>query len=378
MRSIVIRVVGNLTLLALLLTGDSFLNWSRRPSWMLYDGLASLHQRWGQPPPAIRDIVLVGIDPETLQQVPERWPYSRATFAKVMANLRHANARAIGLDFIFFGASTPQEDAALCDALAGGNLITLGATLTETGGIEYSTLCGPRLRPRAGLVNKLQDSDGVTRSALTYLVQANPAYPRARSFCWEMKLLEASRHVDLASLSDEGRTLRLTGPDGERAIPVEPVTKAFLIHFRAHSGTFQRLSFSQVLTGHFDPRLIEDKIVLIGLLSEVLQDLHRTPIGWLPGITLNANAFLTLYAKDFLKSIPQTLEYLVIALGVCLMTIRGFRHPFLWAGALILAFLAASELLLVAGYTWNYARFPASVIFLAGLSRWLTKRRAET
>ena len=251
----------------------------------------------------------------------------------------------------------------------------LGATLNEDGGITFSTVSGVAAGERSGIVNKLQDPDGVTRRALTYLVSGNPASPQSRFFSWELKLLEAVKQLPLLALEDRGREVVLRRPGQPWRIPVDPVTKAFLIRYRAHTVDFQRLSFHEVLAGDFDPRLVADKIVLIGFLSELFQDIHRTPIGWLPGVTLNANAFLTLYTQDFLRPLPEGIEAAAAALWMTLgiLVTFGVRRRALAAlglGLLVAAFFAASALLYPLGYTWNYVRLPAGLLVVPGLLRW--------
>ena len=380
MRTLIWKTVVSLILLLALVLADQRLRFSRWPSWKLADTLVSLEGRWRPPPPAIRDIVLVGIDSETVLQMKERWPYSRATYASVIRRLKQAGARVIGVDFSFFGESVASaEDARLRRAILKGQPVVLGAALAEDGNVAFSTLPGLPVESLSGLVNKVRDPDGVTRRALTYLMgTAQPADAQRWVFSWELKLLEAGRRVALASLEDHGQWLALNGPDGRWVIPVDPVTKTFPIRFRAHSRDFQRVSFHEVLTGAFDPALVRDKIVLIGLLSEIFQDIHRTPIGWLPGVTLNANVFLALYSQDFLRSVSPLIELAVLGLGVWLATLLvcglAMRPALLGLAMLLAGFFAASSLLLWWGYTWNYALLPIGVVTIPAAARALIRR----
>lgn len=370
-----------LGLAIVLLCADQFLHSSHLPSWMLYDALCALDERLRDPPSAIQDVVLVGIDSDTVEKMTERWPYSRATFARVIESLQQARARAIGFDFTFFGDSTPEEDAALRRALQRSGRVVLGASLTDDGRLQLSTLSDLPAMPLSGLVNKLQDADGVTRSALTYLVSGRPDGSKLRVFSWELELLEAAGDTELDALEDRGSALRLTIPAARERwdVPVDPVTKAFPIRFRAHTSDFPRLSFYDVFTGRFDPAMVADRVVLIGFLSELFQDLHRTPIGWLPGVTLNANTLLTLLARDVPRRVPRALERGAFALGITLTSLlvsQGTRlGALLWMAVSIASFLALSYGLLVCGYLWNYALFPLGAVTIASGTRWLTGRR---
>jgi len=358
--------------LLILFTGEHFFQFSRFPSWKIYDLFTQLNQRFTPPPPALREITIVGIDSDTIAQMKERWPYSRSTFAKVIANLRGAGARAVGLDFSFFGNSSPEEDMPLRNTVTDGTRVILGASLKENQGIQFSTLSGLEDPHLAGIVNKLQDSDGVTRNALTYLVETRHGAAERRFFSWEMKLLQAGGGTELDLLEDGGNILILKNSLGETKLPVDPATKTFPIRFRAHTGDFKRLSFHQVFTGEFDGRQVANKTVLIGFLSTLLQDLHRTPLGWLPGITLNANAFLTLYARDFLRPAPMLASQLVTGMGLLLTFLLTFRTARWVFGGLILleilAFFALSYYLFSLGYQWNYGLFPLGALGIFILS----------
>ena len=366
--------------LVVLLT-DHFAHFSEVPSLKIYDAFSSFHQRSGSPPAAIKDIVLVGIDSDTVAHMKERWPYSRKTFARVINHLKGSGAKTIGFDFNFFGDSTEIEDSALRRAIIGDHKVILGAALTQKAGIQFSTLSGFSPADFSGLVNKFQDSDGVTRRALTYLVSTHPQIFGKRFYSWELKILETAGEIDLNSLQDEGNSLSFQGKSeavSALKIPVDPVTKTFTIHFQAHTKDFERLSFYQVLTGDFDPKLIRGKIILIGFLSEMFQDLHRTPIGWLPGVTLNANALLTLHSENFLRPVPKAIAAMLTLLGALVLILFATelkkRTALKWLFAALLVFIAVSYLLFTLGYVWNYGLFPIIIIVLASLI-YLTKQK---
>jgi len=134
--------------------------------------------------------------------------------------------------------------------------------------------------------------------------------------------------------------------------------------------------------------LVKDKIVLIGFLSSVFWDYYTTPIGPLPGIALNANAFLTLYSHDFLTETPKLLAISFVIVGVILaamiVTFFSIKRALILIAAEILIFFAASLLLLTLRYVWDYSIFPIAVLLCPILSKkliditrlmWLNKNR---
>ncbi|MDD5085077.1 MAG: CHASE2 domain-containing protein, partial [Candidatus Omnitrophica bacterium] len=298
--------------------------------------------------------------------------YPRSFFAKVIENLKQAGARVIAFDFVFLGKSTPEDDTLLKRAFESEGKSVLAATINEEGSIEFSTNTGLSNGAPSGIITKFQDPDGVTRKNLTYLVSDKEA--TRGFFSWEMRILKEVKEIDLSSFETKNSTISFKAKDGEKwIVPVSKNTKSFLIHFRAHTLDFRRLSFSKALDGDFDPAIVKDKIVLVGFSSSVFGDLHNTPIGWLPGLTLNANAFLTLYAHDFLRNSPKYLCRIALVLGIILssviVTIMRPKIAILLIVAEVAAFFAASYIFFAMGYVYNYSIFPIAVFLCPLISK---------
>ena len=238
----------------------------------------------------------------------------------------------------------------------------LGAGIDEDGRISFSTAAELKDIVSSGLITKLQDNDGVIRKCPTYFVKHNEG--KKGFLSWELLLMKAAGKLDAGSIENENSDLLFEKRRGETCrIPVDRDTKAFMIHYRANTIDFTRISFVSVLKNDFNPTLVKDKIVIVGLVSVLLQDLHNTPFGWLPGVTLNANTFLNIYSCDFLRAVPAGVEVSLILLGViALILATSFfkKHIFvvLMALAETLVFLVLSYILLINGYVWNYFIFP--------------------
>ncbi len=309
------------------------------------------------------DVLLVTIGDRTLKHIPERWPFPRAVFAKAVSNLKKAGAKVIAIDFIFQGRSDPEDDRILKEALAGNPPVVLGATLDEESGSGVA-LSEVHQDALWGLATKLRDRDGVIRKSLTYLVAAREDAKGVLS--WELQVLRCATKIDVPSLTAEEGQVSFNVPDGERLrIPVDTHTSSFWIRYRAHSADFSQLPFYQAWKGDFDADLVKDKVVLIGLFSERFHDVDRTPIGWMPGLTLNANAFLTLYRRDFIKDVPWpyvlSVNFALVSLFAWIASFCRTRRLVGLGAASILLFLAASYGLLTQGYLWDYALFPVGM-----------------
>jgi len=364
-KPIAITIIS-LILAAILIPAAVYTPLMKSINWKIYDALVKSEYELGcRATPAVDDILLVTIDNDTLNNMEERWPYSRATFAGVIDNLNNAGCKMIGFDFIFHGRSTDEEDALLKKALERRGGVVLGSSIDAEGVLNASTTPALKESAVSGFVTKVEDPDGVTRRSLTYLIGDKD--PNKGVLSWEMELLRAVKDLDLATISNRGSAISFENGKGEKwVIPVERGTGSFLIRFHSHTSDFKRLSFYKVLKGDFDPSDVKDKIVLIGLSSQLFQDLHNTPLGWLPGITLNANAFVTLSSRDFLREAPKSAEIVLLIIGVIaaavFVSLFGRRMALILIFTEIVLFLAISLLLIMHGWVWNYAVFPILVM----------------
>jgi adenylate cyclase len=297
--------------------------------------------------------------------MPQRWPYSRTYFAKVIEQLKNAGARIIAFDFIFLGQSNPEEDNQLTTQLNGASKVILATTIDENGQINASTLPASSPNIHSGFVTKLQDADGVIRKSLIYLV--NEDIQKEGYLSWGMEILKLARDINLSTLISEKNRVTFRNSRGKKwVIPiVDTDTQSFLIHFRAHTEDFPRLSFYDALNGNFNASFVKNKIVLVGLASALFADIHNTPLGWLPGVTLNANAFLTLYTRDFLRYINEYLEIIITLLGVIITSLFVYtfelRRLRIFIGEELALYFVATFFLLTQGYIWHRFLFPLAI-----------------
>jgi len=339
------------------------LRWDEALHWKIYGKLQEAQMRLAKPPEAIKDILLITIGNQTLGRQKKRWPFPRSHFAQVINNLSRAGAKVIAFDFVFPGESTSEEDAQLKSSFANKRVI-LATAINENGRIEVFSFPDLTANPAMGFITKLQDQDGVIRRNLTYLV--NESQPASGILSWEMRILKEAKDIDLQTLRTKGDVVYFQNNRGERwEVPVERRTNGFLIKFCANTVNFNRISFYRILENDFAAAQIKDKIVLVGATSSLLQDIHLTPIGWLPGITLNANAFLTLYTRNFLKEVPGRLQLsgLIMALIISAGAVALLRRA---GGTLFVIlelffFIVLSYQLLANNYYWNYSLFPILV-----------------
>ena len=101
-------------------------DWIRAPDAWSYDWRTAHFAR--QPAKVRDDITVITIDEASLERYTSVSPVSRGLQAKLVAALEQAGAKAIGLDFVYDRATTPEDDAALVQALKSAKIpIVIGA-----------------------------------------------------------------------------------------------------------------------------------------------------------------------------------------------------------------------------------------------------------
>jgi EAL domain-containing protein (putative c-di-GMP-specific phosphodiesterase class I)/CHASE2 domain-containing sensor protein len=199
--------------------------------------------------PASGDIVLVGIDEQSVQEV-GRWPWPRGRYADLVNAIGRAGPRRQIHDINFPEASVPAEDEALVKAAAANSNVIL-----------------PYLQ-RVGAQNGSFDN-----------VRPFPAL---------------ERHVKLGSIAaqynyaNEIWRLQYATKLGNSEIPsfatimAEQPKRAgdqFRINYAFSPSTVPTISAADVMAGRFDHRMMAGKTVIAGVAAERLGDQFMIP-GW--------------------------------------------------------------------------------------------------
>ncbi len=215
------------------------------------------------------DIVIVGIDPYTLEQN-ERWPWSRAHYAKAIDHLFKAGADVVAFDVDFSSRSDDAGDAALKAAIDAhpGQVV-----LPEF----YQSYSGRR---GAGAMKRTAPNpyflDNAVIAGVNLIVEPNGVVRRG----WYGSAAEGSYRGSIA-------TVLADAPPSRRG--------SFLIDYSIDPHAIKRLSFSDVENGTFDPADVAGKQVLIGATALELGDEFATPVhGLLAGVLLHALGYESL------------------------------------------------------------------------------------
>lgn len=292
-------------------------------------------------------IVIVGVDDESLQSLPEDWPFPRSYHAKLVRNLTQAGARAIIFDIEFIETSTliTEDDFDFRDAIKqAGNVILAGKIAYEAGryGVQQELLLKPNtfflddsVAWGWGIVNSFEDRDGFLRQYFLFLQHESQVYyPLA---------IEAYKLIARPTIPVEANR---TGDEfilGERRIPkIEANT--MMINYSGPPGeAFRTYSYANILDdanfdlvdqedtdvfeNHLELQTFKDKIVFIGAMAEELHDKKFTPFFSykgehvkMAGVETHAHALSTIMRGDFIQKIDPFVDFIILVLFILLAT----------------------------------------------------------
>jgi adenylate cyclase len=237
--------------------------------------LATVDARFAvrEDPAKAKDVVIVGVDAQTLSDLNARPPIRRLHHARLLDRLREYKPRAIAYDFQFTERSDrPADDERLAqavldvtpsvpvvmatvDVLPGGKTLIFGGNLGQLGG-------------KPGNASVIADEDGIFRHV----------------WYFEQGLITFAAAAAQAALGH-----RLTGP----AYPAQ----GRWIDFAGGPGAIEQLSFSEVMSGEVPASKIRGRVVVVGATASTFQDVHPVATsGRLPmsGPELQANAIQSL------------------------------------------------------------------------------------
>lgn len=270
-------------------------------------------------------LVVVGIDDASLRDYgrPDVWP--RELYAQVLRTLREAGVRAVGLDVLLSGPSSPA-DAALAPLFSAPDLV-LGTSPGEAGEAPQ-----PGWRSPTG-VSVLNRSGGVARSVQTVYELDGPGGERRRvpSFA--------------------GQLARLAGAD----VPADTVPR-LLRYVPPGELDAATLSFRDVVNGNVRFAALQGKVVLIGLTAGGFSGLTSTDIdgSQIAGTLLQARAVSSLLSPPLTRPPLWLMAVLGAAFAAATVWLRG-----LWG------FGVAGLALLLAALGWLVG------FVVPGVSLWL-------
>ncbi|MDR2000259.1 MAG: CHASE2 domain-containing protein [Zoogloeaceae bacterium] len=293
------RIIGEWLLLTLVLVFlgvlVSWQGWFWRADQTLYDTGLTLSSR-----PVPDGIVIVAIDEKSLRRI-GHWPWRRAIHASLIEKLTAAGASAVGLDIIFNEASPNEtdDDHVLADAIWRNGRVVLPVVPRALASdiIEDGVPIG-LLRNAAAELGHMEiqhDADGIVRNIYLWGGTKEPLYPQ-----FALALLKVGLG-DMPSRAIRTPDDQLANGTWKRDVWVHP-------QFAGPPGTYQTVSYADVLSGAVGAQELKGKYILVGATAAGLGDQYPTPVSEfgvnMPGIEIHATLLDDLRTNTFIVWLP--------------------------------------------------------------------------
>lgn len=278
-----------------------------------------------------KDIIIVVVDDVSLANSALKWPWKRSYFAELINKIGSDQPAVVGMDFIFSGNSTEFDDDALSRSLANvGNVV-----IAESRRIDGESLAPMSSFSEAAkavaYVNKINDDDGVVRSASVYLKDETVIH-----YSFEMQILANYLDRNIATSQIKDNFVYLS----DKVIPVDS-TGQVAINYTNDLNGYAIVSAHDVFSGKTPKGTFKDKIVLVGASAQIIHDIISTPLGPIPGVFVLANTISMTLNESFLKQCPVVLDVMIVLIFGGLLLYINRKKGFL-LGFVAFVLLAAA------------------------------------
>lgn len=339
--------------------------WTHRLDMAIHDAAQRV---WQSPPPA--KLVIVAIDDASLQSL-GRWPWKRATHARLLQQLQQAQPNAVLLHVLFSEPDPdPQQDQLLADALkaSGGNTV-LPLGFTQVPGIGISPI-GPvaslTAHARVGHADAVTDIDGVMRQAYLSTGWGKEQWPHLALLLHQIS--NTHRHAPAVHLSALPVTSTDTPARGDQWHRQQPVA----LRFYGPPGSVTTVSYADVLAGAVSRDTFKNSIVLVGATAQGLGDRFMTPVSSngepMPSVEIVAQMVGMLQEDRLARWAPAAWAGGVSGLLIFLLMALYWPRPPRQGLLLCLAAMLGVPLLSVIGMHWGIWFAPGAFMLMAAIS----------
>ena len=259
--------------------------------------------------PASGDIVLVKLDDESMRQI-GRWPWPRRHHAELTDALTAAGAKRIFFDVGFYAPTEAAEDRRFAESLKrSARVITPArAKFGPKRGVQQDAVPMPQFAQYTGL------------GAISVMYNYQNAV-------WRIPY----------AIEVEGRAVpSYASLLAERPVPREGT---FMVDYSLDVATVPAVSAVAVIKGEFNPETVAGKDVVVGLTSEMGEDVF-----FIPGVGKLGGAYVQIAGAETLKAgtpvylgwVPLFLASLLIAAIVLVSSRREIQVALLGASIVLL------------------------------------------
>lgn len=301
-------------------------------------------------------IAVVEIDDASLLAAADQWPFRRSRYAEFLKIIAPDNPKVVGFDITFVGESSSSgEDQAFIEAIENfKGRIVLAYFLDRDGRPIYPK---PEFEHNAlsGFVNAPVGTDKIIRKTRLYFQRDNFS-----DFSWALKTAAAFKNTSLRRFDN---LIKLNATE----IPAD-AGGILNINYLFRPADFERISFQDVIKGNFPAGIFSDRIVLVAPTLDIVHDIHLTPLGYMPGVFIQANVITAILSGRFIRELPFIFDILVLLAALfltsyCLINFTLLRRLILSAGILLFLFWLDIALQFN-GWRFSYGRVAVSTLFL--------------
>ena len=272
-----------------------------------------------------QNIVIAAIDEKTLKHL-GMWPLQRLYYAKLLDAVKRA--KAVGFDIIM--AEPSQDDDLLNDAMKRYGRVILPVYIGENLKVSYPSAT---LSPyKTGHIHIEQGIDGVARTVFHTLRIHDDSFSS-----FSAALFESARDEELYQ-DDHDKTKQ-----SDTIIQSNPMH----INYYGPTGTFQHISFYDIITGAYPLSHYADKIILVGITTPGLEARMLTPFteerNRMSGVEVHAHILNTLFDQNDIRLVSTFIRWtasilLSILFFILFLRTDGRKAMLIWiAGLLILS-----------------------------------------
>ncbi len=323
------------------------------------------------------NIVVIGIDDNTLTTYGKWSNWSRSLHARALENLTEARAKVIGFDILF--ADSSPDDPLLAAAMESAGNVVLPVAGTQPlpkidKVVTYQDILLPvtpfrEVARNTGHVNIIPDNDGkVRRLPLVVRDRDGQNYPS-----FSLAILHS-----LFSMPFPDEYVRQNGALNllARDIPVDSGYH-LRVNYSAEAASRPYLSYGDVIRGDFDPSVVRNKIVIIGMTATGELDTWEIPTSSekVPGVFIQAAAMDTILLSRFLTEVGTIPQLLIMVILTVIISLVLPRLRLKWGGLVIVilfvAYLVFSFFAFDRGYIFNLV-YPPLLLVITYISSIVT------
>jgi diguanylate cyclase (GGDEF)-like protein len=320
-------------------------------------------------PNEIKDLCVIKIDDESFMALNKKWPWPRSIIAEFLENLNEYKPKIISLDLSFIGESESVDaDLRLARAIKNCGNVILSAYITPDGTFNKPFLPLREAALDFGFVNKPRDIDLIVRRVRVILPTEKNQEQFDLSFGLKSVLhyYSNSEKIHLAKIKNNSFLIKNLGNEKTKKLLLSTDNQGTAaLNFQAKDKDFISESFYKILNKSADAKLIEGRLIAIGVTAEIFHDVYPTTLGILSGVSLNANEMLMYLSGNFPNKVPDNWQLFLIVIAALWSSILTYKFKVVKGLISLLTQLVILSLLALAASYFNFRYDYFGPIFIA-------------